>query len=188
VKLASDLRTGMAIRVERDIFRVTEAVAHTGSGQMKGFVHARLRNVRTGHLTERRFRPEDRFEEVELDRRVMEYLYDEGDNVVLMHPQSFEQVFLAKASLGPFGRFVRPGQRLEVEFLGEEPLGVAYPKVVDLRVTMTAEPIHMSQDTNVFKEAVLENGLELLVPQFVRQGDLVRVDVESGKYVDRVRQ
>ncbi len=187
MKLATDLRPGMVIRVERDVFRVTEAVSHGGSGQMKGFVHARLRNVRTGNFTERRFRQEERFEELELDRRTMDYLYDDGDNCVLMDPETFDQVMLPRAGLGPFGRFLQSGQRLQVEFLGGDPVSVAYPRTVDVRVTMTAEPIHMTHDTSVLKEARLDNGMEILVPQFVRQGDLVRVDVETGKYVDRVR-
>ncbi len=79
MKLATDLKAGMAIRLDGEFYRVTEAAWHAGSGQMKGFVHATLRNVRTAHLTERRFRQEERFEEIELDRREMEYLYDDGE-------------------------------------------------------------------------------------------------------------
>jgi elongation factor P len=187
VKLATELRPGMVIRLDQDVFRITEAVSHTGSGHMKGFVHAVLRNLRTLHTSERRFRPEERFEDIELERRAMEYLYDEGDACVFMHPQTFEQAPVPRASLGPFGRYLQPNQRLEVEFLGEEPVGVVYPRTVDVRVKETAEPIHMSQDTNVQKEAVLGNGLGILVPQFVRAGDLVRVEVDTGKYLDRVR-
>lgn len=187
MKLATDLRAGMAIRLDREIYRVTEAAWHAGTGQMKGFVHARLRNVRTGSVTERRFRQEERFEEIELDRRAMEYLYDDGEQCVLMHPDTFEQVLLPRESLGAFGRYLEPSQRLDVEFLGEDPVGLVYPRTVDVRIKMAAEPIHGAQETSVFKEAILENGVEILVPQFVRQGDLVRVDVESGKYVDRVR-
>jgi elongation factor P len=187
VKLATDLRSGMVIRLEQDVYRVAEAVSHSGSGQMRGFVHATLRNLRTSNVTERRFRPEERVEEIELDRRTMEYLYDEGDGCVFMHPQTFEQVAVPRASLGPFGRYLQPDQRLEVEFLGEDPVGVVYPRMADVRVRETAEPVHMAQDTSVFKEAVLENGVQILVPQFVKQGDQVRVEVDSGKYVDRVR-
>jgi elongation factor P len=187
VKLATDLRPGMVIRLDRDVFRVTEAVSHTGSGQMRGFVHAALRNLRTSSVTERRFRPEERFEEIELERRSMEYLYDEGDRCVFMHPQTFDQVPLLRAILGPFGRYLQPNQRLDVEFLGDDPVGVVYPRTVDVRVKVTADPVHTSQDTSVFKEAVLENGLPILVPQFIRQGDHVRVEVDTGKYVDRVR-
>jgi len=187
MKLATDLRSGMVIRLDQDFFRVTEAVSHSGSGQMRGFVHVALRNLRTSSVTERRFRPEERFEETELDRRAMEYLYDEGDRCVFMHPQTFEQIPLPRASLGPFGQYLQPNQRLEIEFLGEDPVGVVYPRTVDVRVKVTAEPVHMAQDTSVLKEAILDNGLLILVPQFIRQGDQVRVEVDSGKYVDRVR-
>lgn len=187
VRLASELRPGMAIRLERRLYRVLESRFHAGGGQMKGAVHARLQSLRTGALTERRFRPEERCDEIELSRREMEYLYDDGDQCVFMHPVTFEQVLLSRESLGSFSRFVRPGQRLELQFLDETPVGVMPPQTADLRVQRTAEPLHTTQDTNVFKGAVLENGMEVLVPQFVRQGDLVRIEVETLKYLDRVR-
>lgn len=187
MRVATDLRAGMAIRLAGELFRVLEAKFHAGAGQMKGFMQARLQSLKTGNITDRRFRPEERVEEVELSRQEMEYLYDDGDRCVFMHPETFEQVFLNRESLGPFTRFIQPNQRLQLEFLDDTPVGIVYPRTVDLRVAQTAEPLHTTQDTNVFKEAVLENGLEVLVPQFIRQGDVVRIEVQTGKYVDRVR-
>ncbi|HXF96792.1 MAG TPA: hypothetical protein VNI61_11895 [Gemmatimonadales bacterium] len=182
----TEVRAGMAVRLEGEVFRVLDAVFHQGAGQMKGSVHLRIQSLRTRNLTERRFRPEDRVEEVELQRQPMEYLYDEDQRCVFMHPETFEQVSLERAALGAFARFIRPNQRLELEFLDDQPVGVVVPRAVELRVERTAAPVH-GQETNVFKEAVLENGVEVLVPQFIRPGDLVRVEVETGKYLDRVR-
>jgi len=188
IRTATELRAGMAVRLEGEPFRVLEAKFHAGGGQMKGAVHARLQNLRTHALAERRFRPEERFDEVELARQEMEFLYSDGDQCVFMHPTTFDQVFLPKEALGAFAPFLRPNQRLAVEFLDEMPVGVVRPRTVDLRVARTAEPLHTTQDTNVFKEAELENGASVLVPQFVRTGDLVRVEVETLKYVDRIRE
>lgn len=178
----------MAIRLAGELYRVLDARFHAGGGQMKGAVHARLQSLKTGSTTERRLRPEERVEEIELTRQEMEYLYDEGEQCVFMHPATFEQVLLPKQSLGPYAPFLQPNQRLNLEFLDDEPVGAAYPKTVDLKVARTAEPLHTTQDTNVLKEAVLENGFSVLVPQFVRSGDVVRIEVETRKYVDRVRQ
>lgn len=188
VRPATDLRAGMAIRLDGEVYRVLDARFHAGGGKMKGIVHARIQSLRTRGVTERRFRPEDRLEEIELGRQEMEFLYDDGDQCVFMHPTTFDQVFLPKDALGSFLPFLKPNQRLGVEFLDDAPVGVVLPKTVDLRVARTAEPLHTTQDTNVFKEAELENGATVLVPQFVRQRDLVRIDIETLKYVDRVRE
>jgi elongation factor P len=188
IRPATDLRAGMAIRLNGELYRVLEARFHAGGGQMKGAVHARLQSLKTGGTTERRLRPEERIEEVELTRQEMEYLYDEGDQCVFMHPVTFDQMLLPRESLGPYAPFLQPNQRLNLEFLDDQPVGLAYPKTVDLKVARTAEPLHTTQDTNVLKEAVLENGMTVLVPQFVRSGDLVRIEVETRKYVDRIRQ
>ncbi len=153
---------------------------------MHGAVHAKLKSLTSGGLTERRFRPEERFEELELERQTMEYLYDDGDQCILMHPETYEQVALPKASLGPFARYVQPNQQLQVEFLEGAPIEVSYPPSADLEVRSTPEPIHV-EDSSLLKDAVLENGLEVQVPQFIKEGDIVRIEVETGKYLERVR-
>lgn len=183
---ATELRAGMVIRLDGDVYRVLHAEYHAGGGQMRGAVHARLQNVHTGSITERRFRQEERLEAVELRRQTMEYLYDDGDLCVFMHPETFEQIELPRARLGPFARFIQPNQRVEVRFLDEAPVEVAYPETVDLKVERTSEAIH-TEDSTLLKPAVLENGMEVQVPQFVKPGDMVRIEVATGRYVERLR-
>ncbi len=154
---------------------------------MHGFVHVKLQKLRGGGMTERRFRLEERFEEVELDRQTLEFLYDEADQCIFMHPETYEQVSLPKESLGPFLPFLQPNQQLQVEFLEEEPVKVCYPSSVDLRVESTPDALHHVDDSGIFKNATLENGTEVQVPQFIKVGDTVRIDVETGKYLERVR-
>lgn len=153
---------------------------------MHPVVHAKLKSLATGSLTERRFRPEERFEELGLERQAMEYLYDDADQCVLMHQETYEQIPLPKALLGPFARYVQPNQQLQVEFLEGAPIAVSYPATADLEVRSTPEPIHVD-DSSLLKDAVLENGLEAQVPQFIKEGDIVRIEVETGKYLERVR-
>ncbi|TNF80529.1 MAG: elongation factor P [Acidobacteria bacterium] len=185
MKPASDMRSGMCIRLDGDLFRVMEAEYHAGGGKMHGSVHAKLRNVATGGLTERRFRQDERFEEVELERESMDFLYEEADGCVFMHPETYEQVTLPKESLGAYLPYVQPNQSLQVEFLDGAPVEVKYPASVELVVDTTPDPIH-SDDSNVFKVAILKNGMEVQVPQFVKSGDTIRIEVETGKYLERV--
>jgi len=184
--LASDLRPKMVIRLDDRVFRVLQAEYHAGGGKMHGVVHAKLCDVQTGGLTERRFRQNERVEEMELQRQAMEYLYEDGDLCFFMHPETFEQVALEKERLGPFIRYMEPNQRMDVEFLEGTPIQVRCPETVELRVQTTPEPLHMD-NSSVLKSAILENGMEVEVPQFIKDGDLVRIEVETGKYLKRIR-
>jgi elongation factor P len=176
----------MVIRLDGKLYRVVHAEYHAGGGKMHGAMHAKLRSVQSDHVSERRFRQEERFEEVELEHETMEFLYEEGDFCVFMHPETYEQVNLPKQSLGPFLPYLEPNQSVKVELLDGSPLQVSYPPTVELRVESTPEPLHMD-DSSVPKDATLSNGMEVQVPQFVKEGDTVRIDVETGKFVDRVR-
>lgn len=184
---ASELTAGMVIRLEGEAYRILEATAHSGTAKLPGFVHARLVSVRTGSETTRRFRLDERLEDLPVARRSLEFLYQAGDDFYFMDPESFDQVPLPRALLGPAHRFLAEGMRLPVEFLDDRPVAVVFPETVDLRVVSTAAPMHATQ-TSALKRAVLENGLEVSVPLFIKEGELIRVDVATGKYVERVRE
>jgi elongation factor P len=184
---ASDLRPGMVVRLGGELYRVVSAEYHAGGGKMPGAVHAKLRSLRTTSYAERRFRPEERLEEVELERRPMEFLYEEGGQYTFMDPETFEQVSIPSEALGAFVKFISPNQSLQVGFVDGQPVEVRYPDTVALRVASTAEPMHQQHDTSVYKSATLENGMEVLVPPFIKVGDLVKIEVDTGKYLERVK-
>lgn len=186
MKPATEMRPGMVIQLEGDLYRVIEAEYHAGGGKMHGAVHAKLRKVASAGVTDRRFRQDERFEEVALDRQTMEFLYEEGDQCMFMHPETYEQVGLPKESLAPFLRYLRANQSLQVGFYEGAPVEVIYPASVELQVDTTPEALHL-QDSSVLKDATLENGMKVHVPQFIKEGDTVRVEVETGKYLERVR-
>jgi elongation factor P len=186
MKSASEMRAGMVIRLDGELYRVIHAEYHAGGGKMHGAMQAKLRGLRSDRVTERRFRQDERFEEVELEHQTMEFLYEDGDFCVFMHPETFEQVNLPKESLGPYLPYLEPNQSMKVELLDGEPLQVDYPGTVDLRVESTPDPLHMD-DSSVPKDATLSNGMQVQVPQFVKGGDTVRIDVETGKCIERVR-
>jgi elongation factor P len=177
----------MVVRLEEDLYRIIEADYHLGGGKMHGVVHTKLKNMRSAHVIERRFRQDERFEEVSLDRQNMEYLYEDGDHCTFMHPETYEQVSLPKQNLGPFLRFLQPNLSVHIDFLEGSPVDVIYPPTVEVRVETAPDPVHTQQDSNVYKSATLENGMETLVPQFIKSGDLIKVDVESAKYVGRAK-
>lgn len=186
MKPASEMRSGMVIRLDSEIYRVIHAEYHAGGGKMHGAVHAKLAKLEGTGVTERRFRQDERFEELELERQTLEFLYEDGDQSVFMHPETYEQIYLASESLGAYRPFIQPNQTVQVEFLAGEPVTLSCPTTVEVRVETTADPIH-SDDSHVLKEATLENGMEVQVPQLIRSGDSIRIEVESHKYLERVR-
>ena len=184
---ATGLHAGMAIRLEGDAYKVLEAAAHGGSGKLSGFVHARLLKLGTASLTERRFRLDEKVDVLDLSRRGLEYSYETGDDLYFMDPTTFEQVSVLREIVGDGKRFLKEGTRYLVEFLGEEPVAVILPEFADLRVASTAAPQH-AHETSTLKRAVLENGMEVLVPLFIKEGERIRIAVAGGKYMERVRE
>ncbi len=185
--LASQLRAGMAIRYEGQLYRVLAADYHPGQGRMTGSSHARLRNLSTGNLWEHSFRSELRLDDVPIEKRALEFLYADADQCCFMNPENFDQVEIPQTLLGPQSAFLESGMKLAVEFVEGRPVNVLLPDILEGRVADTAPPSHQQQDSN-FKPATLDNGVEVMVPQFVKSGDVIRLDVQSLKYVDRVRR
>jgi elongation factor P len=183
---AAELKEGMVIRIEGQIYRVLGAESKAGAAKLGGVVKTKLSNVRNGNVWEPHFRPQERLEEVQLERRMLEFVFATEDTCTFMSPQTFEQFEVPKGVLGPAEKFLRSGMQLPVEFLEGEPLSVVFPEVAEVRVVETTPPAHAQQET-AWKEAKLENGLRVQVPMFVGPGEMVRVEVRTGRYMERVR-
>ena len=184
---ASDLRAGMVVKIDDEPYYVAEADYHIGQGKMPGSVHAKLRDVLKGTTKELRFRPEERLEETALERQEMEFLYSDADSATFMNPQNFEQVSIPLETIGPGHTFLKTEMVVPVEFYNGRPVTVLLPETVELTVETTVPPVHQQQD-NVFKSATLENRMEVMVPQFIAPGEVVRIEVATGKYVERLRK
>jgi elongation factor P len=152
---------------------------------MHGFIELKLKDLKFGHMADRRFKQADRIEEVELTKRQMEYIFSDQDACYFMDPVNFEQVGIPRQSVGRMAQMLKEGSKVTVELMGDEAVFVQFPKVVELAVSSTGPGIRDGQDSTM-KTATLENGLEILVPQFIETGDHVRVDTERMKYVDRI--
>jgi elongation factor P len=184
--IASDLKQGMVVRIENQIYRVLEVESKVGAAKMGGLVRAKLSNLKSGRMWEHHLRPQERLEVVELERHMMEFLYSAGDSCTFMRPDTFEQLAVPVTTLGLAEKFLQPGMELPVEFFENEPIGVVLPDVAEARVASTAPPTHSQQDA-AWKEATLENGLSIRVPLFVAPGEIVRVNLNTGRYLERVR-
>lgn len=184
--LASQLRHGTVVKLTDGLYRVIESTYHVGQGKMPGSVHAKVQHVVKGTFKEIRWRPEERLEDVALEKKQMQYLFSDADSATFMDPVTFDQVSIPLDAIGPAQRFLRPDMEIPVEFFEGQPISVEFPPAVEVKVATTAQPVHQQQD-NTYKFATLENGMEVMVPQFIRPGELVRIDVATGKYLDRVR-
>jgi elongation factor P len=186
--VASELRSGMAIRVGGELYKVLSASYHAGGGQMGGVTHAKLRNLHTGAVREVRFRADEAVEDVQLERRPMQVLYRDAEATHFMDTETFEQVSIENERLGPAAAYLTEGSTVPVEFSEGRAVGVVFPDVVELQVVETAPPTRSVGTENVWKEARLENGLVILVPPFIAPGEWVRVEVATSTYVERAKR
>ncbi len=183
---ASQLRPGMAIRHEGTIYKVISADYHPGQGKMGGVTHAHLQNLQTGAFWDHGFRADLKLEDVPLDKVPMDYLYQDGEQCVFMNPDTYEQVEIPGSLIGPQAKLLLEQMRVAVEFVEGRPVSVQFPEVLEVKVADTAPPAHNQQD-NTWKEAQLENGLTIMVPQFIKTGDVIRLDTQKLQYMDRAK-
>ncbi len=185
---ASELRSGMALRIDGTLYKVIEAEYHGGQGKMGGVAHAKLRNLDTGTMRERRFRADEMVEQLLPERQSMQFLYKDEESCYFMHPETFEQVPVDNARLGRAVHFLDEGMTVPVEFVDGQPIGIVFPDIIEIKVTDTAPAVHSQGVTNVWKQAKLANGMAISVPPFISPGEIVRVEIERGVYVERAKK
>ncbi len=181
---ASELMEGMVIRVEGQVYRILKVESKAAAAKLGGVVKAELRNVVTGRLWEARFRPQERLEELPVERRNMEFLFQAGETCTFMDPSSFEQVEVSGEMLGAAVNFLQSGTVVPLELVEGKPIRAVVPEIVEARVLHTAPASHSQQD-NAWKEATLENGVSIRVPLFIGPEEWVRVDLRTGRYIER---
>ncbi len=178
------MRPGMVIKFNNELFSVF-SVVHRTPGNLRGFVQAKMRNLRSGNMIEHRFSSEDRVERAALDEQNMEYLYDDGEFYYFMNTESFEQMHLTKDLLGDAVQYLIPQLNVSVEFYEGKPISVELPATVDLTVVETEPGLKGASVSNVTKPATLETGLVVQVPPFINSGEKIRVNTSEGTYQER---
>ncbi len=181
---ATQLRPGMVIKFNNELYSIF-SVTHRTPGNLRGFVQARMRSLRTGSMTEHRFSSEDRVEKALLEEHEMEYLYDDGEYFYFMNTETFDQMHLMKDLLGDATQFLTPQLHVKVEFYEGNPISVELPATVDLKVVETEPGLKGASVSNVTKPAKLETGLVVQVPPFITEGERIRVSTTEGTYQER---
>ncbi len=181
---ATQLRPGMVIKHNNDLHAVF-SVEHRTPGNLRAFIQAKLRNLRTGAMFEYRFRSADAIDKVTVDELEMEYLYNDGDSYYFMNTENYEQTHLTKETLGDAVDYLIPNLQIKVEFFDGKAVGVELPQTVELTVVETEPGLKSATATNVMKPAKTETGLVVQVPPFINQGEKIRVDTSEGAYLSR---
>jgi elongation factor P len=181
---ATRVKKGMLVKIGNDLFRVLE-FQHVTPGNLRGFVRVKFRNIRNGTLSDQKLRSEDMLERAVLDEREMQYLYQDGNSYNFMDTSSYEQIHISAEALGDSTQFLKPEMTIQVEFYGSEPVGIELPQAVDLKVTQTVPGIKGATASNQVKPATCETGVVVNVPPFINEGDVIRVNTETGEYLGR---
>jgi elongation factor P len=180
----NQFKVGMTIRYEGDTYRIAD-YQHVKPGKGGAFVRTKLRNVATGALVDRTFRPEQKFEQLRSESRPMTYLYEEPDEMVFMDATSFEQLALPKGNFKDRFDLMTLNMQVEVVYIDDQPFDVELPTFVDLKVIDTAAGVRGDTVSGGSKGAVLETGATIQVPLFIEPGDVIRIDTRSREYVTR---
>jgi len=181
---ATQLRPGMVIKHNNDLHSVF-SVEHRTPGNLRAFIQAKLRNLRTGAMFEHRFRSSDAIDKITVDQVQMEYLYQDGENHVFMNTENYEQLHLGKDVLGDAVEYLTPNLQISVEFFNDKPVGVELPQTVDLTIVETEPGLKSATASSVTKPAKTETGLVVQVPPFINEGEKIRVDTSEGAYLSR---
>src|SRR5438270_9624558 len=181
---ATQLRPGMVIKFNTELHSVFSMV-HRTPGNLRGFVQAKMRNIRSGSMIEHRFSSEDKVERVAFDEHEMEYLYDDGEYYYFMNIENYEQMHLTKDILGDGVLYLIPQLKVKVEFYEGRAISVELPPTVDMTVVETEPGIKGASVSNVTKPAKTETGLVVQVPPFIIEGEKIRVSTAEGTYQER---
>ena len=183
---AGDFRNGKTIEMDGKVMQVVE-FQHVKPGKGAAFVRTKMRNVVTGAVTETSFNPTAKFEEAFVDRRDMEYSYNDGDLYYFMDQETYDMVPLNKELLGDAFRFIKENTMCKVLSYKGSVFGLECPNFMDLEVTETEPGLAGNTATNTLKPATVETGAEVKVPLFINIGDKITIDTRTGEYIGRTK-
>ena len=185
VYMAGDLRNGTTFELDSNVFRVVE-FQHVKPGQGAAFVRVKMKNVITGAVLERTFNPSEKLQGAEIEKREMQYLYNDDDLYYFMDNETYEQLPLNKDQLGDALKYIKENMNVTTLAFKGKVFNVEPPMFVELEVTYTEPGFSGNTTTTSGKPATLENGLEISVPLFVNIGDKIRIDTRTGQYMERL--
>ena len=181
---AGEFRNGVTFEMDGNVFRIIE-FQHVKPGKGAAFVRTKIKNVISGGVIEKTFNPTEKFEKAHIDRREMQYLYNDGELFYFMDPETFDQTPLGEDTLGDALKFVKENDSVPILSYKGTVFAVEPQNFVVLEVTETEPGFKCDTTTNVTKPATLETGAEIAVPLFIDIGDKIRVDTRTGEYMER---
>ena len=183
--LAGDFRKGITFQMDNNIMVIVD-FQHVNPGKGAAFVRTKIKNVITGSVLEKTFNPTEKFELAHIERRTMEYLYNDGELYYFMDTENYEQIPLNKSQVEDALNFVKENMTVDMKFFNGQPFSVEPPNFVELKITFCEPGVRGDTATPGTKPATLETGYVIQVPFFVNEGDTIRVDTRTGEYMSRV--
>ena len=181
---AGDFKNGLTVEIDGNIYQIME-FQHVKPGKGAAFVRTKLKNIISGGVVEKTFRPTEKFENAHIDRKDMQYLYQDGDLYNFMDMNTYEQVALNKDIVGDALKFVKENETVKVCSYNGNVFSVEAPLFVELEITDTEPGFKGDTATGATKPAIVETGAQINVPLFVNQGDKVKIDTRTGEYLSR---
>jgi elongation factor P len=183
---ATQIRRGMVLVFEGDPCRVVDFRHHT-PGNLRAMVQTKMKNLRTGSNFEHRFRADDAVEKASMETHELEFMYSGADTYHFMNTDNYDQVEIDGEALGDYAQWMQPNMRILAEYYNGRPIGIQLPNALTLEIVDTAPVMKTATKSASFKPATLENGATVMVPEFISTGERVRVNPESGEYLDRAK-
>ena len=181
---AGDFRNGITIEVEGNVFQIIE-FQHVKPGKGAAFVRTKLKNIKSGGVIEKTFRPVDKCPQARIDRKEMQYLYEDGDLYNFMDTENYDQVALDADTVGDALKFVKENEMVKVCSHNGKVFAIEPPLFVELEITETEPGFKGDTATGATKPAIVETGAQVSVPLFVNQGDKIKIDTRTGEYLSR---
>ncbi|KKP95047.1 MAG: Elongation factor P [Microgenomates group bacterium GW2011_GWC1_38_14] len=177
----TDLRSGVIFSEDGQIYQVL-SYEHIKMGRGSANIKVKVKNLKNGSTTEKSFINGARVNDVSVNKKDLQYLYKDSESAFFMDPVTFEQISVSLKVLGNDQYYLKEEGTYNLSFLGQEALSLNLPPKIEFKVIETDAGIRGNSATNIFKEAVLENGLKTKVPLFIKEGDRVRIDTRTGEY------
>ena len=184
---ASEIKNGNVIRCNGELLQVEEFL-HRTPGNLRAFYQARMRNVKSGKLVEYRFRTDEEVTIARVETNDYQYLYEDGQDLVIMDNVTYEQHNVPKQLFGNAVKFLKEGMNVIVAFESEEPIMGQIPGSAELEITYTEPAVKGDTSSGALKNATVETGAEIKVPLFINTGDKIKIDTATGSYMERVKE
>ncbi|MBI1981971.1 MAG: elongation factor P [Candidatus Levybacteria bacterium] len=181
----TELKNGTVFEDQGQLFQVL-SYAHIKLGRGSATIKVKVKNLKSGSTTEKSFISGAKVQDISVFKKDLQFLYKDSDNLYFMDPKSFEQVSISLAKFSDQSQYLKEGENFSISFFNDEPLSLNLPPKMEFKVRDTGPSLRGNSATNIYKEAILENGIKTKVPLFIKVGDSIRIDTKTSQYSEKV--